>query len=81
MTLSPTPTADRVCHCSRCNGPRDRPGQRLCSTCHRAYQREWAAVQRRNLRKLKGMAKGVSIETMDDVAADQAVSVKGASTS
>lgn len=27
--------------CSKCGGPLDRPGQRYCTECHRAYQRVW----------------------------------------
>lgn len=30
--------------CSKCGGPRDRPGQRYCRACHAAYQRaDWPA--------------------------------------
>lgn len=54
--------------CSRCGGPRDKPGQRYCKACHADYCRErregmvealltpdeWELVQRMRAARLRG---------------------------
>lgn len=38
--------------CSTCGGPRDRDGQRTCSTCHAEYQRIWKRERTTQFRKM-----------------------------
>lgn len=41
--------------CPKCDGPRNRPGQRYCKRCHAEYQREWAAARTAELHRLRGV--------------------------
>jgi len=31
--------------CSKCGGPKDKPGQRYCKRCHAEYMRGWRSVR------------------------------------
>jgi hypothetical protein len=65
-----TADAHELC-CSRCGGPRDRPGQRYCRSCHAAYKRNWRKLQQQMLDlladELRAVAYGktVSRQTLD----------------
>lgn len=48
-------TPDRLCHCSKCNGPRDRPNDRYCRDCRRKYWRAWKARERRDAKRYRAM--------------------------
>lgn len=39
--------------CSECDQTHDRKGQRLCRSCHNAYQRQWKADQMRMAREYR----------------------------
>lgn len=41
--------------CPKCEGTRDRPGQRYCKRCHAKYQRDWAAARTEELHRLRGL--------------------------
>jgi len=58
---------DRRKHpCSRCGGPRSRPGQAYCRKCHAARMREQRAKAREELAQLRALfhvSKQVACET------------------
>ena len=31
--------------CSKCGGPKDKPGQRYCKRCHAEYMRAWRGMR------------------------------------